>query len=213
VGIVLTSSPANEHVAKSKLGEEMDLLELIKSRCSIRTFIDKPVEEEKIAQILEAGRWAPTSGNKQPWRFIVVRDKKKQAEFDQRFHQPWILNAPVVIVILAAPYDTWEKYDELDMTYIQDVATSTQNILLMTHSLGLGAVWVSSFSRKAVRKALNIPKDYLIQGLVCLGYYDKSAFTDFHGEKVPNQKDRPRRPLNEIAFNGEYGKPWNIPVT
>jgi nitroreductase len=186
----------------------MDLLDLIRTRSSIRTFIDKPVEDDKIAQILEAGRWAPTGGNKQPWRFVVVRDKKKQAEFDQRFHQPWILNAPAIIIVLAAPYDTWEKYDELDQMYVQDVATSTQNILLMTHALGLGAVWVTTFSRKAVRKALDIPREFLIQGLVCLGYYDKNASIEYHGEIIPNKKDRPRRPLNEIAFNGEFGKPW-----
>lgn len=186
----------------------MDLLDLIRTRSSIRTFIDKPVEDDKIAQILEAGRWAPTGGNKQPWRFVVVRDKKKQAEFDQRFHQPWILNAPAIIIVLAAPYDTWEKYDELDQMYVQDVATSTQNILLMTHALGLGAVWVTTFSRKAVRKALDIPREFLIQGLVCLGYYDKNASIEYHGETIPNKKDRPRRPLNEIAFNGEFGKPW-----
>jgi len=186
----------------------MDLLDLIRTRSSIRTFIDKPVEDDKIAQILEAGRWAPTGGNKQPWRFVVVRDKKKQAEFDQRFHQPWILNAPAIIIVLAAPYDTWEKYDELDQMYVQDVATSTQNILLMTHALGLGAVWVTTFSRKAARKALDIPREFLIQGLVCLGYYDKNASIEYHGETIPNKKDRPRRPLNEIAFNGEFGKPW-----
>jgi nitroreductase len=186
----------------------MDLLELIRSRSSIRTFLERPVEDEKIALILEAARWAPTSGNKQPWRFIVVRDKKKQAEFDPRFHQPWILNAPAIIVILAAPYDTWEKYDELDNTFVQDVATSTQNILLMTHSLGLGAVWVTTFSRRAVRKSLGIPQEYLIQGLISLGYYDQNAGVEFHGEIVPNKKNRPRRPLNEIAFNGDFNKPW-----
>jgi nitroreductase len=188
----------------------MDLMELLRSRCSIRTFIDRPVEDEKLAAILEAARWAPTSGNKQPWRFIVVRDKKKQAEFDPRFRQPWILNAPAIIVILAAPFDTWDKYDELDTMFIQDVATSTQNILLMTHYLGLGAVWVGTFSRKAVRKALNIPKEFLIQGIVCLGYYDKNASTEYHGEVVANHKERPRRPLAEIAFDGDFSRPWTV---
>lgn len=188
----------------------MDLLDLMKSRCSIRTFINKPVEDEKIAVILESARWAPTGGNRQPWRFVVVRDKKKQAEFDPRFHQPWILNAPAIIVVLAAPYDTWEKYDELDLMYVQDVATSMQNILLMTHHLGLGAVWVGTFSRKEVRKALNVPREYLIQGLVSIGYYDKNASTNYHGDIIANQKERPRRPLSEIAFDGNFERPWKV---
>jgi nitroreductase len=188
----------------------MDLLELMKSRCSIRTFIDKPVEDDKIALILEAARWAPTGGNRQPWRFIVVRDKKKQAEFDPRFHQPWILDAPAVIVVMAAPFDTWNKYDELDLMYVQDVATAMQNMLLMTHNLGLGAVWVGTFSRKEVRKALNIPKEFLIQGLVSLGYYDTKAASNYHGEEILNTKERPRRPLDEIAFNGSMDKPWKV---
>jgi nitroreductase len=188
----------------------MDLLELIRSRCSIRTFIDKPVEDEKIARILEAARWAPTGGNRQPWRFLVVRDKKKQAQIDSHFKQPWIINAPVIIIVIAAPFDTWEKYDELDHMYVQDVATATQNILLMTHSLGLGAVWVGTFSRKEIRKVMNIPKEYLIQGLVSIGYYDKNASTEYHGEVIANTKDRPRRPLNEIAFDGAFDKPWKV---
>ena len=187
----------------------MDLLELMRSRTSIRTFIDKPVEDEKIALILEAARWAPTGGNKQPWRFVVVRDKQKQAQFDPRFHQPWILNAPAIIVVVASPYDTWEKYDELDQMFIQDVATSTQNILLMTHHLGLGAVWIGTFSRREVRRVLEIPKEFLIQGLVSLGYYDKNASTEYHGEKIPNSKERPRKPISEIAFDGVFGKPWS----
>jgi len=188
----------------------MDLLELIRSRSSIRTFLDKPVEDEKIALILEAARWAPTGGNKQPWRFLVVRDKKKQEQFDPHFKQPWITDAPAIIIVIAAPFDTWEKYDELDHMYIQDVATATQNMLLMTHSLGLGAVWVGTFSRKEIRKVMNIPKEYLIQGLVSLGYYDKNGATNYHGEAIPNQKDRPRRPLNEIAFDGSFEKPWKV---
>ena len=188
----------------------MELLELIRTRSSIRTFIDKPVEDDKIALILEAARWAPAGGNKQPWRFVVVRDKKKQAEFDPRFKQPWILEAPAIIVVLAAPFDTWEKYDELDLMYIQDVATAMQNMLLMTHYLGLGAVWVGTFSRKEIRKSLNVPKEYMIQGLVSLGYYDKNANTSYHGDEIPNKKDRPRKPLNEIAFNGSFDKPWTV---
>lgn len=187
----------------------MDLLELIRSRASIRTFVDKPVEPEKLALILEAARWAPTGGNRQPWRFVVVRDKKKQAQFDPRFRQPWILNAPVIIVVIASPFDTWEKYDELDQMFVQDVATSMENILLMTHHLGLGAVWVGTFSRTEVRKALEIPKEFLIQGLVCLGYYDKNGSTEYHGEVIPNTKERPRKPISEIAFDGIFGKPWN----
>jgi nitroreductase len=188
----------------------MDLLDLMKSRSSIRTFIDKPVEDDKIAMILEAGRWAPTGGNKQPWRFLVVRDKKKQVEFDPRFHQPWILNAPAIIVVIAAPFDTWEKYDELDLMYVQDVATAMQNMLLMTHHIGLGAVWVGSFSRKEVRRVMNVPKEFMIQGLVSVGYYDKKASIDFHGDAIPNYRERPRKPLNEIAFDGSFSKPWNV---
>jgi len=72
----------------------MDILDFIKSRRSIRKFLDKPVEKELISQILEAARWAPSAGNCQPWRFLAVTDKKKTQKFDPFFHQPWVLNAP-----------------------------------------------------------------------------------------------------------------------
>ena len=78
----------------------MDILQFIKSRRSIRKFIDKPVGHDDITKILEAARWAPSAGNCQPWRFIVVTDKKKKMKFDPFLHQPWVENAQVIVELL-----------------------------------------------------------------------------------------------------------------
>jgi len=186
----------------------MNILEFIKSRRSIRKFLDKPVDRTHISQILEAARWAPSAGNCQPWRFLVVADKKKIKKFDPFFHQPWVLSAPAVIVVLAAPEDTHKRYGPDSIWYIQDCAAATQNMLLMTHGLGLGAVWVGAFSKEAVRDVLDIPANFEIFGLICLGHYQTNGAALLDGEAFANDDRRNRKSLSRIAFEENLNSPW-----
>ncbi len=185
----------------------MDLIELIKTRRSIRKFIDRPVEKDKILQILEAGRWAPSGGNRQPWRFIVVTDKEKMRKFDPYAHQPWVENATCMIVVCVNPFDTWERYDENDLCYIQDASAAIQNMLLMIHYLGLGGVWIATFSKKEVKKALKIPKHIQILAIIPFGYYKKGDTLKFFDAKFINAQNVSRKALKEISFFNEFGNP------
>ncbi len=186
----------------------MDILEFIKSRRSIRKFLDKPVEKEHIAKILEAARWAPSAGNCQPWRFVVVTDKEKTKKFDPIFHQPWVEKAPVVIVVLAKPADSQKRYGADSVYYIQDCAAATQNMLLMAHGLSLGAVWIGAFSKEAVRKALEIESQYEVFALVCLGHYQGADKVTFDGYEIANNERRQRKRLEKIAFVESLETPW-----
>jgi nitroreductase len=188
----------------------MDILEFIKSRRSIRRFLDKPVEKEYLTKILEAARWAPSAGNCQPWRFIVITERKKIQEFDPFFHQPWVMNAPVVIVVLAAPEDSYRRYGPGSNWYIQDCAAATENMLLMAHGLQLGAVWVGAFSKEAVRKELAIDDKYEVFGLVCLGHYKADAAATYDGYLFANDERRNRKSLEKIAFAENLQSPWPI---
>ena len=190
----------------------MDILQFIKSRRSIRKFLDKPVEKIHLAKILEAARWAPSAGNCQPWRFVVVTDKKKTKKFDPFFHQPWVIKAPVVIVVLAFPEASHKRYGPDCNWYIQDCAAATQNILLMTHGLGLGAVWVGAFSKEAVRKQLEIGTQYEVFGLVCLGHYKETDGVAFESESLANDDRRQRKSLEKIAFDENLETPWAVKV-
>lgn len=168
----------------------METLEAIRTRKSIRNFLDNPVPLDLIRQILEAGARAPSGGNKQPWRFVVVTDRKKIQNFDPHYHQPAVENAPAVIVVCANPHDTWERYDEDDMCYKLDTAAAIQNILLAMHDLGLGAVWVISCSKKVIRRLVGIPLHWEIISIIPCGYY----------EPDDNPGKTTRKPLAEVAF-------------
>lgn len=186
----------------------MDILEFITSRRSIRKFLDKPLEKEHLDKILEAARWAPSAGNCQPWRFIVVTDRKKIKNFDPFFHQPWVLNAPAIIVVLSSPEDSRRRYGSGSEWYIQDCAAATQNMLLMAHGLGLGAVWIGAFSKEAVRKELEIPSQYEVFSLICLGYYQHNGEISLDGYVFSNNDRRRRKSIHKIAFDGSLNCPW-----
>lgn len=186
----------------------MDILQFIKSRRSIRKFLDKPVEKENITKILEAARWAPSAGNCQPWRFIVVTNKKKIKKFDPFFNQPWVINAPAIIVVLAAPEDSRSRYGPDSAWFIQDCAAASENMLLMAHGLGLGAVWVGVFSKEAVRKELEIPSQFEVFSLICLGHYQTDGAAAVEGYEFSNDERRSRKSISKIAFSEDLNSPW-----
>jgi nitroreductase len=170
-------------------------MEAIHTRRSIRRFEEKPVPLEVIRTALAAGVRAPNGGNRQPWRFVVVTDPEKIARFDPVAHQECVERAPAVIVACADPHDTWERYDENDHCWLLDTCAAIQNILLALNDLGLGAVWVLTFSKRVVRRLVGIPKHWQIVSIVPFGY---------PAEDPPLT---PRRPLSEVAFLDALDRP------
>jgi nitroreductase len=175
----------------------MQTLEAIHTRTSIREFRDTPVPKDIIKKILEAAVRAPSGGNTQPWRFIVVTDRSKMAQFDPEFHQSWVEQAPAMIVVCVDPHDTWQSYDEDDHFYLFDAAAAIENMLLTIHDLGLGGVWVLSCSKKKIRKLLEIPKHWLIISLIPFGY-----------PQAEKHSVTPRKPLSEVAFTNNAKNPY-----
>jgi len=178
----------------------MDALTAIATRKSIRKFIDKEIPEDIIRQILKSATRAPSGGNRQPWRFIVVTDREKIRQFDPYYHQPWVEQAPAVIVACADPHDTWAKYDEEDRCYILDTAAAIQNALLTIHILGLGGVWILSCSKRDIRRILGIPRHWQIISIVPFGYFESDDETVHDHTQYDNRKLTSRRPLAEVAF-------------
>ena len=148
----------------------MDAMTAIFTRRSIRKYTDQPVPEETIEQILKAAMYAPSSSNRQPWQFVVIRDRKMLDEIP-KFHKysQMILEAQVGIVVcgdmdLAKPDEVW----------VQDCSAATQNLLLAAHALGLGAVWLGVYPREervnGLRKLLNLPDHVKPLSLISIGY-------------------------------------------
>ena len=144
----------------------MDVLEAIKERRSIRSYELKAVPDEKLTPILEAGRWAPSSGNRQPWRFIVVRDEKVKNELARvAVWGSFLAQAPVGIAVVIDPQGSSHP--------VEDGAAATQNMLLAAHALGLGTCWIGSYGsdyEARAKEVLGIPGDKRLLSLISLGY-------------------------------------------
>lgn len=139
----------------------MDIFEIIKKRRSIRSFDpSKSIDEKTINQILESAIMAPSAGNTQCWRFFVVRDQnlKKQLALEAG-HQPFISDAPVVIVVTADLDHIEKSYGERGRhTYaLQDTAAAIENMLLTITALGLGCCWIGAFLEEEASRILDLP--------------------------------------------------------
>ncbi len=157
----------------------MDFSELIKVRQSVRSYTDKPVEQEKIEQCLEAARLAPSASNSQPWKYIVVDEKElknkvAEATFDQviKFNK-FALQAPVIIVIvLEKPKLITQIGGEIKKREFPliDIGISAEHFCLQAAELGLGTCMIGWFYQKRIQKLLHIPKNKTIGLLITLGY-------------------------------------------
>lgn len=167
----------------------MDCMETIKSRRSIRQYLDEPVPREVVMEILAAGQLAPSAGNLQPCYFIVVSDQEQRRQMlDAALGQELIGQAPLIIVVCVEP-ERSAQYGDIGRNYLclLDAANATQNMLLAARSFGYGSCWVGGFSEKRVKKALDLPPEFRVVSLIPVG---KAAET-------PEQP--PRRPLEEVV--------------
>ena len=161
-------------------------MENIFHRVSIRKYEDKPVEKEKILQILKAGMQAPSACNQQPWEFYVVTDKEKILELSKATpYSGCAAGAPVVIV----PVYRKEGLPVQDMAQI-DMSIAQENIWLETDALGLGGVWIGiapmEERMEEVHKLLELPKEVAVFSLFALGYPAESRAQEdrFHPERI-----------------------------
>ncbi len=142
----------------------------IYTRTSIRKYDARPVEQEKIMQVLKAGFQAPSAGNQQPWEFYVVTDKEKNAELAKTSpYAGCTANAPVVIVpVYKSEGLMFPEYAQIDMAIAQE------NMWLEADSLGLGGVWlgIASIQERmdAVKKAINLPENVEPFSIFPMGY-------------------------------------------
>ncbi|MGQ9514965.1 MAG: nitroreductase family protein [Thermoproteota archaeon] len=147
----------------------MDVFEAIQTRRSIRSYEERAVEEERLRRVLEAGRLSPSAANKQPWHFIVVRDKLVKEKLRSAYSAEWFLRAPVIIVVCADPSVAWRRKDGEEIWKI-DAAIALQTIVLCAWDEGLGTCWICAFDEKAAKDALGIPQGIRVVAMTPLGY-------------------------------------------
>ncbi|MGI6469468.1 MAG: nitroreductase [Syntrophomonadaceae bacterium] len=169
----------------------MDIFTAIKGRRSFRNYLSTPVEEEKLKAILEAGRWAPSVMNLQPWNFLVVKNQdiktrlkaSCQETLDKiyaasgwkwvsRFKLDFLTEAPVIIVVAGDPKKTGadQFLPGRGTGYAFSCCAAIQNMHLAAHALGLGSLWFTLFETDKIKAILNLPDELDVVGMVVLGY-------------------------------------------
>ena len=169
-----------------------ELLEIMRSRRSVLRFKDDPVPEEDLEKILEAGRWAPSYANAQPWKFIVVREKETREALGRvvermlvfrpgrvAFSSAGLGEAPVAIVVAVDP-----ARDPLH--YLEAGAAAAQNMALMAHALGYATFWAGVAGRgeveREIKKILGIPRGMRVVAVLPVG---KPAYEPEPGQRIP----------------------------
>lgn len=154
---------------KRESGVEMNVLEAIFSRRSIRKFTDEVIEDAVLDTIIKAGCYAPTAENKQPWHFVIVKDKKVLGEVTSFHpHAKMVTQAGCVIVVCGDK--TRQPQAGL---LVEDCSAAIQNMLLAAHGFGLGAVWCALYPfthlTKPTKQLLNLPTEIVPVGLIAVG--------------------------------------------
>lgn len=148
--------------------EKKDIYEIIKTRRSVRSFRDKPVDEESLKRILEAGRLAPSAHNAQEYKFVVVQDiEKRKALAKAASEQRFIAEAPVIIV--AVSLNPKHLMSSGVPAYAADLAIAIDHMTLAAVQEELGTCWIGAFNQDEVKRILNIPAQYKVAALLPLG--------------------------------------------
>ncbi|RCW77386.1 nitroreductase family protein [Saliterribacillus persicus] len=176
---------------------DYDVDEIFLKRWSPRSYEDKNVSEEDLFSVLEAARWAPSSMNKQPWRFIVARtkeDREKFHSFIMDANRVWCEKAPALVLIISD--------EEQGGTHAFDTGAAWGFMSLQAAKKGMITHAMGGFFKDQAKEALNIPDHFTLHAVVAVGYQaDKSLLSD---ELQEREKPSDRKPLSETVMEGTY---------
>ena len=164
----------------------MDFLELINNRYSVRAYQTTPVEEEKLARILEAARLAPTASNRQPFQVIVIHTQGKKEDLLSIYPREWFADAPLVICVCWITSQAWTRKDNKQYLDV-DVALVMDYIVLAATEVGLGTCYIASFDEENARQVLALPDEVQPILFTPLGYPNDTP------------KTRERKTLDELV--------------
>ncbi len=184
------------------------ILDLLRKRWSGRAFDERPLPRATLSSLLEAARWAPSGGNSQPWRFLVVdrgdESARAAAEASLDKGNAWAKRAPVLLLTVAK--ETNQK-GAVNAFSRHDLGLATENLLLQAIALGLVAHPMAGFDRAQIRERFAIPEDFSPVTMIALGYPgEPDALEEPYRSR--EGESRTRKPLGEIAFSGEWGRPY-----
>ena len=169
------------------------LMELIETRRSIRSYKDQEIEEDKLNYILQAFRKAPSAKNLQPWKLIVIKNKKVIKDIAIACNnQTFMEEAPVIIAACAKEEEAYGVMGGYMNSYPIDIAIALEHLILAATEKGLGTCWIGAFKEQLVKDILGVPKNVKVVALTPLGYPAREA------------SSRGRKPLTEIISYDKY---------
>jgi nitroreductase len=150
-----------------------DVFDAMRESDSVRSFKSEPIPDATITRLLEAACWAPSAGNLQPWYFYVVNNEELKTRIaDACRGQEQVAEAPTLIVVMADPARSNERYGErgAQLYCLQDTAAASQNIILAATGLGIDTCWVGAFDEVAMQQLVEAPPRLRAVAIICLGY-------------------------------------------
>jgi len=180
---------------------------VLKNRTSGISFSGKALSAEKLETLLEAFRWGPSSGNKQPWRILIVRSSEAHKKFNEGLsenNQKWATEAPVKMVVIGNPEEQPDRFGQ--NRWLLDVGLALENMLIQGCDLGLTVHAMAGWDENKIRENFNIPDPYRVAALFAVG--EPGKFEDL-SEEMQAKASRPniRKPVEEIIFWDEFGAP------
>ena len=194
---------------KKPAATQYPIHDLLRQRWSPRAFDDRPIELEKLRSLFEAARWAPSSNNGQPWRFIVA-NKDYETEWNRLLaclvegNRKWAYRAPVLILSVVSL--NFEDDAKPNRHAFHDTGLAVENLGLQATALGLVAHQMAGFDVEKARADLKIPSGYEPVAMIAVGYPgDLASLSDRLRER--EQQPRSRQPISEWTFSGQWGTP------
>lgn len=187
---------------------DVPIHELIARRWSPRAFSERPVETATLRSLFEAARWAPSSNNEQPWRFLVAV-KENREEFDRLLacllegNRRWACRAPVLILSAASLH--FGDGGKPNRHALHDTGLATENLLLQVTALGLVAHPMAGFDVEKARADCRIPQGFEPVAMIAVGYPgDPAELPDYLRER--EAKARERQPVSDFVFAAQWGR-------
>ncbi len=163
----------------------LDFYEVIRTRRSVRAFKKDPVPEEVLNRVLEAARVAPSGSNRQPWKFILLKDETlKQKMVSACNNQKFVAEAPLIVVVCGQrmPINRGGYMGEMSM--LLDVSIAFTHLILAARAEGLGTCWIGAFNNNEIKKLLKVPDEYEVVAATPLGYPSEDVFTEPRNRKT-----------------------------
>lgn len=174
----------------------MDFFDVVRSRRSVRSYASKPIPNEDLIRVLEAGRLAPSAGNRQPWHFIVVADRERRVRIAKGCRYGRFITESPVVIVGCGDREASPKW------YAIDTAIAMEHMVLAATALGLGTCWVGSFDGEDIRRLLEIPNRFEVVALLAVGYPREKL--DVLGSLL--HMVRPRKKLKAVTSMEKYGR-------